>query len=204
MSELNNQIYGQEYFNYLHNRSRFRKAIRILYLKDVSSYCEGKTIDFGCGVGELLSLLDEESIGFEVNKVITQFCKAQGKPIHLYRPEQDQYEFRMIPENKYSCFTMNHVLEHLEDPDKVIKKIFKSCYRLGIRKIIFTVPGFKGYQTDDTHKTFIDLDYFRDHGLLENNYFHFMHSKYFPVNFALFSQVFAHNELRIIFKRKNY
>jgi hypothetical protein len=54
---------------------------------------------------------------------------------------------------------MNHVLEHIEHADLVIARIFESCYRLGISRIIFTVSGFKGFKSDPTHRTFIDVRY---------------------------------------------
>ena len=146
------EIYSEDYFNYLHNRSSIRKAVRTVYLNDISKYCIGKTIDFGCGVGELLKILPKESIGFEVNKVVVEFCKKNGLNVNLYIPEEDNYTFRMIGPGQYQTFTMNHVLEHLEQSSSVITKIFESCYRLNILRIVFTVPGHKGYKSDATHR----------------------------------------------------
>ena len=121
--------------------------------------------------------------------------------VRLYEPEIDNYQFRMIEKDKYDCFTMNHVLEHLENPENVVSKIFDHCHSLGIERIVFTVPGLKGFQSDSTHKTFIDIHYFEKHGLLEHPNFKLKLSKYFPINSKTFGRYFTHNELRLIFDR---
>lgn len=196
-------LYAQEYFKYLQQRGALRKFIRKFYLRDIMSYCNGRTIDFGCGVGELLSILPAGSIGFEVNEVAVDYCRTKGLDVWLYMPDEDNYEFKMIEKGVYSCFTMNHVLEHLENASTIIEKIFNRCHTLGIKRIVFTVPGIKGYQSDDTHRTFIDLNYFEKHGFLKHPIFVLKASKYFPINFKSFSDYFTHNELRLIFDRRN-
>lgn len=202
MTTTAEEIYSQEYFDYLHNRSSFRKKVRSFYLNDIKKYCIGKTIDFGCGVGELLKILHGGSIGFEVNKVVVEFCKKNGLNVELYVPEEDNYEFKMIGAGKYETFTMNHVLEHLERSSDVIGKIFQSCDRLGIKRIVFTVPGHKGYQSDATHQTFINMDYLTKTGVTDNRYYRLKVSKYFPVNSEAFSRYFTHNELRLVFDKR--
>ena len=196
------EIYSEDYFNYLHNRSPLSKKIRTIYLNDIKKYCIGKTIDFGCGVGELLKILPGGSVGFEVNKVVVDFCKKNGLHVNLYVPEADNYNFTMIEAGNYETFTMNHVLEHLTNSSEAIKKIFESCHRLGIKRIVFTVPGHKGYKTDATHETFINMDYLKRSGVLNNEYFELRVNKYFPVNSESFSRLFTHNELRLVFDQR--
>jgi 2-polyprenyl-3-methyl-5-hydroxy-6-metoxy-1,4-benzoquinol methylase len=196
------EIYSEDYFNYLHNRSSLRKAVRTVYLNDIKKYCIGKTIDFGCGVGELLKILPGGSVGFEVNKVVVDFCKKNGLNVNLYIPGEDDYNFRMIGPGQYETFTMNHVLEHLEQSSYVIAKIFESCQRLGIIRIVFTVPGHKGYKSDATHQTFINMDYLNKTGICVNKYYQLKVNKYFPVNSESFSKIFTHNELRLVFDKR--
>ena len=202
MTASTEEIYSEDYFNYLHNRSSLRKKVRTVYLNDIRKYCIGKTIDFGCGVGELLKNLPPGSVGFEVNKVVVEYCKKNGLNVKLYIPEEDDYNFKMIQQGQYETFTMNHVLEHLESSSDVIKKIFETCDRLGIIRIVFTVPGHKGYKSDATHQTFINLDYLSNKGILDNRFYQLKMNKYFPVNSELFSKVFTHNELRLVFDKR--
>lgn len=196
------EIYSEDYFNYLHNRSSLRKKVRTVYLNDIRKYCIGKTIDFGCGVGELLKILPEGSVGFEVNKVVVDFCKKNGLNVNLYIPGEDDYNFRMIGQGQYETFTMNHVLEHLEQSSNVITKIFESCHRIGIIRIVLTVPGHKGYKSDKTHETFINMDYLSRTGIPDNKFYQLKVHKYFPVNSESFSKVFTHNELRLVFDKR--
>ena len=202
MTATAEEIYSQDYFEYLKNRSPLRKKVRTIYLNDIKKYCLGKTIDFGCGVGELLKTLPAGSVGFEVNKVVVAFCKKNGLNVNLYVPEEDDYNFRMIEAGNYETFTMNHVLEHLENSFEVINKIFESCARLGIQRIVFTVPGHKGYQSDATHQTFINMDYLKRTGVTDSKHFQLRVNKYFPVNLEAFSRLFTHNELRLVFDKR--
>jgi SAM-dependent methyltransferase len=194
-------LYDKDYFEYLLNRGKFRKFIRGFYLKDIKNFCKGKTIDFGCGVGELLKLLPSGSIGLEINPVAVNYCQSIGLDVRLYFPETDNYKLELVPKDFFSTFTMNHVLEHIEDSQKTIKILFDSSYRLGIERIVFTVPGIKGYKSDRTHQTFINKKYFADNGLLDNKYYKLIRSKYFPINSEQFSRFFTHNELRLVFEK---
>ena len=54
---------------------------------------------------------------------------------------------------------MSHVLEHFADAAVVISALLRSCERLGIERVVVVVPGLRGYRSDATHKTFIDLAY---------------------------------------------
>lgn len=202
MSGTAEDIYSQDYFDYLHNRSSFRKKVRSFYLNDIKKYCIGKTIDFGCGVGELLKILPENSIGFEINKVVVDYCQKNDLNVKLYFPGEDNYEFTMIKPGQYETFTMNHVLEHLDRSSEIIGKIFESCNRIGIKRIVFTVPGHKGYKSDATHQTFINMDYLIKNGVPGNQYYHLKINKYFPVNSEAFSRYFTHNELRLVFDKR--
>lgn len=203
MAELTNDLYTHEYFDYLQKRGTLRRLVRKAYLHDIRKYCIGKTIDFGCGIGELLRILPASSIGLEINPEAVSYCKSNGLLVDLYLPELDDYGFSKIETGIYRSFTMNHVLEHIENSAEVIQKIFKSCIRLGIRRIVFTVPGFKGFQSDRTHRTFIDMKYFKERGLLDNENYKLRVSKYFPINNEKFSHFFTHNELRIVFDKRN-
>ncbi len=203
MTEAPEKLYAQEYFTYLHERGWVRKLIRKLYLRDILNYCKGRTIDFGCGTGELLRILPEGSMGLEVNSTAVHFCQSQGLNVKLYDPVKDDYRFDMIIQGNYKSFTMNHVLEHIENSHEVINKLFSACFRLGIERIVFTVPGTKGFQSDKTHVTFLDKKFFADHGLLENEFYKIRVSKYFPVNNSLFGHYFTHNELRLVFDKEH-
>ncbi len=203
MSDPKQALYAGDYFDYLHDRGVVRKFIRRLYLRDIRQYCLGPTLDFGCGVGELLRILPPGSIGLEVNPVAVAYCRAQGLEVSLYDPEQDGYRLQQVPEQVYSTFTMNHVLEHIDSAGEAAHILFSSCRRLGIRRLVLTVPGSKGYQSDATHRTFIDQAYLEKTGVLDHPDYQLVKAKYFPFNTSWMGRYFTHNELRLIFDARH-
>ena len=195
-------LYGQAYFDYLNNRSAFRRRIRMYYLQHIRSLCHGRTADFGCGAGELLSMLPEGSVGLEVNPVAVAYGQSRGLDVRLYDPVSDGYRLNMLSPGVFDTFTANHVFEHLDDAATCIAALFDSCSRLGIRRLVITVPGHKGFAADPTHRTFIDMEYLRRHGFLDGPAYILVSSRYYPINSAAFSRLFAHNELRLVFDHR--
>lgn len=194
--------YDESYVNQYIKRSWIRKTIRrIIYLKHILRYVNGPTIDFGCGTGELLALLPKGSIGFDTNKAAIDYCKRNNLNAKLYDPQTDDYKFAELEPKFYKTFVMNHVLEHIENPHEALKKILKSCNRLGIERIIIVVPGPKGFARDKTHKVFIDYEFFKKHNLTDAFGYTITKHKYFPFNFSWAGKFFAYNELVIIYEK---
>ncbi|MCA9375009.1 methyltransferase domain-containing protein [Candidatus Dojkabacteria bacterium] len=194
--------FGEEYNQYLSNRSFLRNRMRrMFYFRDLLQYIIGDAIDFGCGVGELLEYLRPGSIGFEVNPDSVAQCRSKNLKVFLYEPEKDQYKFSMIQPGKYKTFTMNHVLEHIPNAAKVLAQILSSCARLEIDNVQITVPGYKGFEHDKTHIQFIDDSFLEKNGFTRNKKYKIVESKYYPINNKSFSKYFTHNEFRIIMKK---
>lgn len=59
-----------------------------------------------------------------------------------------------IKDNSYDSLLMDNVIEHIEDP----LKILSGCSRVLKKKGIFVLgtPGLKGYQIYDDHKIYYD------------------------------------------------
>ncbi len=192
--------YSQEYNEYLLKPSKMRRFIRKIYLNDIKRHLIGATLDFGCGTGELLKMLPEGSIGFEINPYSVEFCQKNGLDVSLYDLD-DNYQLSFIKNRGLQSFTMNHVLEHTENPAEVINLLFKTCQRLGISTIVFTVPGIKGFKSDKTHLTFVNDEYLSKEGIYNSDLFKLEKKYYFPINSYKFSKYFTHNELRLVFKQ---
>jgi SAM-dependent methyltransferase len=79
----------------------------------------GKILDFGCGLGWLLSYLDDNwnKHGIEISTFATNHASKFGK---IYNRNYQTYT-----EVDFDIITMNQVIEHLPDPCEVIKKIYK-------------------------------------------------------------------------------
>lgn len=165
-------------------------------------FAKGKVLDLGCGLGEFLSQSPTGSLGLEINTETVAFCQASGLNVNYYDVKTDDYAFNGIPANVYSTFVMSHVLEHLPNPDEVIQKNIAACNRLNIETLIFVVPGVKGFQSDKTHLTFIDKEFFSKHNLRQIDGYSIIHQKYYPLNAKWFSKYFTHNELMTVYRRK--
>lgn len=56
--------FDERYTSYQTDRAPLRKLVRKIYLRSAQSLLRGPTLDFGCGVGELLGRLPEGSRGW--------------------------------------------------------------------------------------------------------------------------------------------
>lgn len=196
-----NTTYDKDYTEYQHNRSWLRKRIRRIYLRHVLLYVKGKTIDLGCGVGELLTMLPSGSVGFEINEATVRYCRGMGLPVTLYDPFSDGYRFSGVSAGAFTTVVMAHVLEHLDDSAIVLRTILQSCFRLGIERVIIIVPGPKGFRYDKTHRTFINRQFFTDHVLDEVAGYRITTANHFPLPFHWVGNFFAHNELTVVYER---
>ena len=193
-------VYNETYTHYQLRRSRIRKAIRKIYINHTLQFVIGKAIDFGCGVGELLKKLPEGSIGFDVNEATVDYCSNTGLNVMLYQPEVDRYELKDCRVGEYKTLILSHVLEHLETPNIILHLLLESCNRLDIERIIVIVPGIKGFLSDQTHKTFIDIPYLKKHDLSDIEGYAIIKIKYFPVNVSWMGKYFTHHELVVLYE----
>lgn len=191
---MNITEYDGEYTHKQVNRSFLRKFIRKFYLYNIVHLNKGKAIDFGCGIGELLSLLPKGSIGLEINEATVKYCQNRNMNVSMYNPEKDNYKFVDFKKDKCDTFIMSHVLEHMENPKDVLLKIMDACKRLGIQRIIIVVPGYKGFLSDKTHKTFINMEYIKNNNLEGTKHFDLISVKYFPFNSSKIGEKLTHNE----------
>jgi hypothetical protein len=201
MSTTTTPVFDHNYTEYQLNRGSFRQYVRQFYITHAEKLCQGPTLDFGCGVGDLLSLLPAGSLGLEINATTVEHCQKRGLSVELYDPTSDNYQLLQVPKNQYTTFMMSHVLEHLENADAVLKQLGASCHRLGIKKMILKVPGKKGYKSDDTHRTFVTKAWLKKHSLMSFDGWKCTKNFHFPFNVRAVGNVFTHNEFTIVFER---
>jgi len=191
--------YDEKYTKYQLSRQFLRRVLRNIYLMPILKQIDGKSIDFGCGVGVLLQKLPAGSLGLEINKYTVAYCLEKGLNVELFDPEFDNYDLKSLDESDgFKTLILSHVLEHLDEPQKIIKKLLFSAKRLGIKKIIIIVPGIKGYKSDKTHKTFIDKTFFIVNDLCEIDDYEIKIHNYFPINLESIGKYFRYHELWII------
>jgi len=196
--------FGQQYTDYqLKNRSLARQLARKFYLNGSLRLLEGRTIDFGCGTGELLQKLPAGSVGLEINKFTVDFCRDKGLNVLHYDPQIDKYQLSSLRSGAYESLVLSHVLEHIENPAPVLRSLLQSSCRLGVKRVVIIVPGKKGFLSDPTHKTYIDPLFFRKNNITESEGFEMVKQKYFPVNLRFIERFFAHLELHVVYGGKS-
>lgn len=182
------------------SRHPLRKSIKFFYLRNILRDVIGKTIDFGCGAGQLLACLPAGSVGLEVNPHLVGALRKAGLNAQRYDPADD-FLFQGFSYGQYKTFVMAHVLEHFDDADKVLQKILRSCFRLGVERVIIVVPGAKGFQSDKTHKTLVNRRYLIEHELLKCEGYTVNEANYFPVDIELVGDYFVFHEFKLVYDR---
>ena len=198
----NSDDFGIHYATEQLRRSRhpLRQIIKSFYLDNILRDVTGKTIDFGCGAGQLLARLPVGSVGLEANPHLVAALCTSGLNSQQY-DDGDNFSFVDFPCGHYQTFVMAHVLEHFDDAGKILKKILHSCARIGIERAIIVVPGAKGYKSDRTHKTFVNWNYLKEHGLLNCEGYAAKKVSYFPINNESIGKYLIFHELKLTYEK---
>jgi SAM-dependent methyltransferase len=133
------------YFNYLKSRSFLGRLYRnyLLYPKLVR-YLPGKTLDIGCGIGDMLAF-KANIIGVDINPGTVDYCKNKGLEALLMEP--DKLPFK---NNSFDSVLLDNVLEHIENPSALLLEIGRVLTVNGT--LLIGVPGNCGWLHDSDHK----------------------------------------------------
>lgn len=192
--------FDASYTEYQTHRSWLRKWVRKLYLRSAATQLKGPTLDFGCGVGELLERLPSESRGVEYNPATVEFCRRRGLPVDAYDGFSDGWQLSAVaPDVRFESMVISHVLEHLEQPAEVLHRLLLAAGARGIRCVLVIVPGRAGYRIDSTHRTFVDAELLALPEIVAETGFHLERSQYFPGDFRQIGNWFPHHELQVLY-----
>lgn len=183
------------------SRNIFRRLVKGFYLRNLLKDVRGAAIDFGCGAGQLLEKLPAGSIGLEVNPELVRILKSQGKNVLQYAPDADQLRFNNLPGGPYKTFIMSHVLEHFENAADGLTTILRSCRSIGVERVIIVVPGKKGYDFDNTHRSFVTRDYLLAKNMQQHEGYKISHMNFFPLDIEAVGTFFTFHELKIIYDK---
>jgi SAM-dependent methyltransferase len=183
------------------SRHPLRRLIKRFYIRNILREVTGPSIDFGCGAGQLLSQLPAGSIGLEVNPFWVEALREKGLEVMHYDADRDRFSLGGLSQKRYSTFIMAHVLEHFSDAATVLRTLLRSCRRLAVERFILVVPGWKGYLSDPTHKTFVDRAYLEREALLLCEGYRLKHMRYFPINQETLGRYFVFHELIAVLHR---
>lgn len=182
-------------------RSNLRSRVKQHYLARILDLVDGPTVDIGCGAGQLLEQLPAGSIGLEVNPELVEHHRARGLDVRLSDADPSHISLGDIAPGTVRCAVLSHVIEHFDDAAAVLRRLLADCASLGIERLVVVVPGWVGYGSDDTHKTFVTLDYLREHGLVDVEGYRMAQHSWFPGNAEAIGRLFIYHELMVVYER---
>lgn len=139
----------EAYCGYLLTRSRTAQLYRrYLLYPIISRYLRGRTLDVGCGIGDMLRFRPN-TIGADVNPHAVAYCRNQGLDARLM--EDGSLPFA---DGDFDCAVLDNVLEHIDQPREILREI-KRVMRPG-GTLVVGVPGERGYRSDPDHRVYYD------------------------------------------------
>lgn len=140
---------NDEYFEYLQRRSRLGSIYRTHWLYPrLSRRLTGRTLDLGCGIRDMLAYRSN-TVGVDINPHTVAFCKARGTEAYIMT--SDTLPFNTM---EFSSVLMDNVLEHLVEPVPLLAEVRRVLSAMG--RLLISVPGLKGWNSDPDHKTQYD------------------------------------------------
>ena len=98
---------------------------------------EGVILDYGCGTGENVKLLQKYGsvVGVDTSNSAVEFCHAKGlQSVIQIRPGE-------VPKGPYSLITSFDVLEHIRDDISILESLHASLESDGL--LLLSVPACK-------------------------------------------------------------
>lgn len=121
---------------------KFLQKINLNYKRNVvvkEVGVEKKILDFGCGVGDFVKFMEKENemFGYEPNKEAISFSQKKSSKAIFFSNLED------IKKEKYDGICLWHVLEHLEDQEKILDIFYQQLNPSG--KLILALPNHDSY-----------------------------------------------------------
>jgi SAM-dependent methyltransferase len=176
-----------------------RRMVKHLYINNIlTDVLDGPAIDFGCGAGQLLSRLPDGSMGLEINPYLIASLRERGLKVLQARANMEDFELVDFAPNFFKTLIISHVLEHLQNPVEVLSVLLRACKRIGVKRVIIVVPCAKGFDSDSTHKSFIDQAYLEANFPIPGDGFKYESFTNFPLPLPWLGRFFVYQELKIL------
>lgn len=178
-----------------------RRAVKRLYLDNLLRFVNGRTLDVGCGAGQLLERLPTGSVGIEVNPALVAHLNGCGLDVRAARADGERIDLSAVAAERFETLVLSHVLEHFDHADRVLADVLHGASTLSANTVVVVVPGWVGYRSDPTHKTFVTIDYIRQTGLDACAGFELQETSFYPGNAAWLGRLFVYHELLLVYRR---
>ena len=161
----NQPLYDEEYAarQVRRHRNPLRRLIKGFYLRNMLREVRGRTIDLGFGAGQLLERLAPGSLGLEVSPHLIEHARTAGLNAALYYATAGSSTSSRSTPIRHSFWHTWQSTSTTRRPSSIA-----SCdpAHASASRVIFVVPGARGFRFDRTHRTFVNRSYLEEHGLL--------------------------------------
>jgi len=146
IKQSNNVEIQKKWDNY--RRPRNQEELRRMAV--TAPLCTGKVLEVGCANGDLSVFIAAHGAchyGIDIDPVavdLARFKAAQSGINSCHFQVGNGYELN-VPESCFDSVVLAEVLEHVEDPKRILREAYKACKPGG--KIIISVPN--GYAIPD-------------------------------------------------------
>jgi 2-polyprenyl-3-methyl-5-hydroxy-6-metoxy-1,4-benzoquinol methylase len=132
------------------------KLLHLMKIKKIMSFKKnGRILDVGCGDGEFLRYFKErgwEAYGVDVSETSCMLARRKlGQ--NIFNCELKDCRF---PPNYFDVITLNHVLEHMLDPNEELIELRRILKNNGI--LFLSVPNIDSLQFKISEKYWLHLD----------------------------------------------
>jgi 2-polyprenyl-3-methyl-5-hydroxy-6-metoxy-1,4-benzoquinol methylase len=130
-------------------------SVQLPYRLHVRSLKLGKCLDIGCGIGRLLKVLPQGSLGIDHNEHSVALCEQQG----LRALTVDQFwEQQKTLAEIFDSFMLAHVCEHMTPgkSEELLSSLLQFLRPGG--RVVLVCPQESGYRSDASHVTWMDFD----------------------------------------------
>jgi len=128
------------------------QALEILNIDSLSTSLvprNSQVLELGCSTGYLGEFLEKslgcKVTGVEIDKKFAQVANGRITKVIVGDLENNKIQIKILQEPKFDVIFASAILEHLKQPEKVLKNLMKSLKKDGI--IIITLPNVAYWRT---------------------------------------------------------
>lgn len=135
-----------------------------------------RSLDIGCGTGEFSRQLKlnsniNETWGIEI---VADAAHKAAHHLDKIICGDVEYSLEDVPDHHFDCIFFNDVLEHLPDPEGILKAVKQKLSANGI--IIASIPNIRHYKT--LYRLIFQADWqYEDSGVLDRTHIKFFTKK---------------------------
>ena len=114
-------------------KSRGFNAPSLERAKIISQYLKKgkKILDVGCGDGTMMEYLQQNNeprkiIGIDISSYAVEYVRRKGYDAQVMDASSEEFE-NFLESHNFDYIIITEVLEHLQEPEKIIKNIKKHC-----------------------------------------------------------------------------